>query len=422
MAGSSPGNFSQVCIGFADILALPDSNTTHQYSYSNAFRAMTRAARESRQVLPGDGSLWSDHRVIVVSPILKRVVYPWLANSGYLRRRADGGAFCVLTYHGIFPAGYGMQDANQDGSLVSAENFRAQLQLLKDCYCVVSPEEVRDWVVDGRALPERAVLLTCDDGLRNVLTDMTPILREEGLSCLFFALGASTVENPRMLWYDELYFLLVAGPAGSYSLAGLGDGRGIGFELGDGAQRRSAWWNLVKTLSQYDQPARDSFIEGARCEFGLPQEWNADYPNSEVHRRRFGLLNRSELRQLVEQGMSIGSHTLNHPMLSQQPSDLAWKEISESRGLLEDAIGKPIWALAYPFGDPGSVMTREMQMADQAGYQCAFMNVGGGFGASLPMFALPRVHVSADMNLAEFEAHLSGFHRDFRSRLSGTTP
>ena len=49
------------------------------------------------------------------------------------------------------------------------------------------------------------------------------------------------------------------------------------------------------------------------------------------------------------------------------------------------------------------------------------MNIGGGFGASLPTFALPRVHVSADMGLAEFEAHLSGFHRDFQSRLSGAT-
>ena len=69
----------------------------------------------------------------------------------------------------------------------------------------------------------------------------------------------------------------------------------------------------------------------------------------------------------------------------------------------------------------GSATPREMQMAEQAGYQCAFMNIGGGFGASLPRFAFPRVHVTADMSLAEFEAHLSGFHRDFRSRLSGAT-
>jgi peptidoglycan/xylan/chitin deacetylase (PgdA/CDA1 family) len=367
-----------------------------------------------------------DHEVIVVSPILKRVVYPWLANSGYLRRHADGGAFCVLTYHGVLPAGYEVGDPQQDGSLVSAENLRAQLQLLKECYRVVSPDEVREWVVEGKELPERAILLTCDDGLRNVLTDMTPILREEGVSCLFFVLGASASENSQTLWYEELYLLLLAAPAGNYALDGLGDGPGDGLEmtveLHDRAQRRSAWWNLVKSLSRLDQPARETFLGRSRIQFGLPDQWNADCTSSEAQRRRFGLLNRRELRQLVDQGMSVGSHTLNHPMLSQQTSELTWKEISESRALLEDAIGAPIWALAYPFGDPGSVTTREMLMAEQAGFQCAFMNVGGGFGASLPVFALPRVHVAADMTLAEFEAHLSGFHRDFRSRLSGATP
>jgi peptidoglycan/xylan/chitin deacetylase (PgdA/CDA1 family) len=371
-----------------------------------------------------------DHEVIVVSPILKRVVYPWLANSGYLRRRADGGAFCVLTYHGVLPAGYEVGDPQQDASLVSAENLRAQLQLLKECYHVVSPDEVRDWVVDGKELPERAVLLTCDDGLRNVLTDMTPILREEGVSCLFFVLGVSAADNSQMLWFEELYLLLRAAPAGNYVLDGLGDGPGAGqgagremtVELQDRTQRRSAWWNLVKTLSQHDQPARKAFSERSRMRFGLPDQWNAEYTSSAAQRGRFGLLNRDELRQLVDQGMSVGSHTLNHPMLSQQTSEMAWKEISESRALLEDAIGSPIWALAYPFGDPESVTTREMQMAEQAGFQCAFMNVGGGFGASLPVFALPRVHVGADMSLAEFEAHLSGFHRHFRSRLSGATP
>lgn len=361
--------------------------------------------------------MWSDDEVLV-SPILKRVVYPWLANSGYLRRRAGGGSFCVVTYHGVLPAGYEVGDPQQDGSLVSAENLRSQLRLLKECYHVVSPDEVRDWAVDGKELPELAVLLTCDDGLLCALTDMAPILREEGLSCLFFVLGASATQNSQMLWYEELYLLLLAAPAGSYSFGWLG----MNVELGDRAQRRSAWWNLVKKLSQYDQSARASFIETSRNQFRLSDPWIAECTGNESLRRRFGLLNGNHLRQLLDQGMSIGSHTLNHPILSQQASELAWKEISESRTLLENATGRPIWALAYPFGDPASVTNREMQMAEQAGFQCAFMNIGGGFGAQLPRFALPRVHVTADMSLSEFEAHVSGFHRDFRSRLSGATP
>ena len=130
-----------------------------------------------------------------VSPLLKRVVYPSLARTGYLRRCANSGNLCVVTYHGVLPAGYEVADANQDGGLVSAENFRRQLRLLKSLYRVISPEEILDWIVEGRELPARSLLITCDDGLLNTLTEMVPILRSEELSCLFFVLGSCDGER-----------------------------------------------------------------------------------------------------------------------------------------------------------------------------------------------------------------------------------
>ena len=44
------------------------------------------------------------------------------------------------------------------------------------------------------------------------------------------------------------------------------------------------------------------------------------------------------------------------------------------------------------------------------------MNAGGGFGAKIDRFAVPRVHVTADMSLSEFEAHIAGFYRTLRKR------
>jgi hypothetical protein len=55
-------------------------------------------------------------------------------------------------------------------------------------------------------------------------------------------------------------------------------------------------------------------------------------------------------------------------------------------------------------------------MAERAGFTCAFVNVGGGLGAKTSRFAMPRVHVSADMSLGEFEAQISGFYRWLRHR------
>ncbi len=347
-----------------------------------------------------------------VSPLLKRLVYPCLASAGYLRGRASGGDLCVLTYHGVVPSGYEVTDPDQDGGLVSVENFRRQLRLLKSRYHVVTPTEVLDWVLEGWALPKQSVLLTCDDGLLNTLTDMLPVLKEENLSCLFFVLGDLTGRFAQMLWYEDLYLALLAAPARTFTVSL--EALAVTFELRDRKQRRQVWGRLVKKLSQIDQTERYAFIDAARAEFGLSSE--GETKSGEAARRRFSLLTPSQLRQLIDHGMSIGSHTLSHPMLSQQSSELAWKEISESRIALQKVLGSPVWALAYPFGDAESVSTRDWQLAQQAGFECAFMNVGGGFGAPLPKFALPRVHVTADMRLAEFEAHVSGFQQALRAR------
>ncbi len=75
--------------------------------------------------------------------------------------------------------------------------------------------------------------------------------------------------------------------------------------------------------------------------------------------------------------------------------------------------------LDIPFGNPATVTRRDAQLAAQAGFDCAFMNAAGLLGARFNRFALPRVHITADMNLSEFEAHISGFYHLLRRRLLG---
>ena len=122
---------------------------------------------------------------------------------------------------------------------------------------------------------------------------------------------------------------------------------------------------------------------------------------------------------MISAGMSIGAHTLSHPVLREQTLFNANNEIVFSKAMLRATFGREVWAFAYPFGDLGSVSEREARMVEEAGYRCAFMNIGGGFGAHMQPFAFPRMHVTANMTLAEFEAHLTGFYRFLRERFRG---
>jgi peptidoglycan/xylan/chitin deacetylase (PgdA/CDA1 family) len=346
----------------------------------------------------------------LVSPFLKHVLYPGLAKAGYLRHRSGAGP-AIVTYHGIRPPGYQGIDPALDGALVSPASFRRQLGLLKTSYNIISPQEFLLWCESNQPLPPRSVLLTCDDGLQNTLTDMLPILQEMGLSCLFFVTGASLDEQASMLWYEELYLLFLA--AGNSFTVELSNLR---ISVTTPQEKRVKWWNLVKQLSQLGPLKRREILEKFRERLEISADWISEYIQNPVLCRRFLMLSLPELRQLAAAGMTIGAHTVSHPMLSQAPEELAWSEIFDSRRNLEQALDRVIWALAYPFGDAGSITRREQEMAERAGFKCAFLNFGGGLGAENPQFALPRVHVTADMGLSEFEAHISGLHRSLRRR------
>jgi peptidoglycan/xylan/chitin deacetylase (PgdA/CDA1 family) len=278
---------------------------------------------------------------------------------------------------------------------------------LKQNYHVLSAQELLAWRAGDRLFPPRSVLLTCDDGLLNCLTDMLPVLRQENLTCLFFVTGASAQEARTMLWYEELLLLFLRGREGRMEISS----RDVTMqgELGSRAQRQRFWWSSVKRLSELNAQARESFLGATRRALGtdsLPKLESAITPAC----RRFGLMNVAELRELASAGMVIGAHTLSHPVLSQASPGIAYTEIEESRARLESSLGTPIWAFAYPFGDAQSVTPAVLNMPREAGFAAAFLNFGGGLGTTLPEYALPRVHVTADMNLSEFEAHVSGFY------------
>ena len=257
----------------------------------------------------------------LVSPLLKRAVYPALHYSGVLGHITPLNHYAVVNYHGVVPSDHSIRERFLDGNLVQPKVFRQQLQFLKSHYNVIHPEDFRAWVEQGRRPLARSVLLTCDDGLLNALTEMVPILRSEGVSCLFFVTSSSCSDHPGMLWYEELYLLMRNRPLTATDLQLVDE------EAAKSHSRESfqaQWWNTVKRASRLDAGTRAEWVDRVRNHCGSVQQ--------SLPERRWRLMNIAELKQLTEQGMSIGAHTRTHPILSLCSVDEARREILESRG------------------------------------------------------------------------------------------
>ena len=69
--------------------------------------------------------------------------------------------------------------------------------------------------------------------------------------------------------------------------------------------------------------------------------------------------------------VTIGAHTVNHPMLAKLPEKLVRSEMDLSRSVIESALGTQPSHLSYPIGDPTSAGPREFKIAAELGFKTA---------------------------------------------------
>ena len=85
------------------------------------------------------------------------------------------------------------------------------------------------------------------------------------------------------------------------------------------------------------------------------------------------LMTKAQIIELDRMGMEIGSHTVNHAVLTELSDIHARGELLESRTTLEDLLGKPVPAFCFPKGRFNSWTCR---LAREAGYKLARTTVG----------------------------------------------
>ncbi len=127
----------------------------------------------------------------------------------------SAGQVPVLMYHQIIPERkLKNHHFGKDGSLtdmvVTLEQFTEQMDVLKaGGYTTLSLEEFGGFLNSGKKIPEKSVLLTFDDGYKNVFEFAYPVLKDRGFHAVQFLItGLVTDEetdyNPSLLQYASI--------------------------------------------------------------------------------------------------------------------------------------------------------------------------------------------------------------------------
>lgn len=120
------------------------------------------------------------------------------------------------------------------------------------------------------------------------------------------------------------------------------------------------------------------------------------------------LMSVEQLRSLPTGLVSIGSHTLTHPMLTRVSKEDACHEITQSRMKLEATFGREIVLFSFPFGDFSPNL---VTVCAQAGYQHIYTTLPYLAYRTPEEFVVGRVRVDPTDWPIEFELKLAGAYR-----------
>ena len=218
----------------------------------------------------------------------------------------------ILMYHGT-PRG-------------DAAALGRQLGLVKLAFPVVPLDEL----LKKRSRRAR-VALTFDDGLRSNVEVAYPILRQLGLTATFFVCPG-LIDRRAWLWNHEARERLRSlDPQALAEVAErIGAPRGV--------EPIVEW---MKTLNIAVRRRVEEEIRAATPHFKPSDEQRAD----------FELAGWQELERLDPKTVTIGSHTMTHPILTSLNEDETEAETRDSRATLEQRLGREVSIFCYPNGD-----------------------------------------------------------------------
>src|SRR6266513_462702 len=279
----------------------------------------------------------------------------------------DRGRLSILIYHRTLAA--------PDPILhdeIDAATFERHMALLASDFNVLPLGEACARLARG-GLPARAACITFDDGYADNERLALPILKRFGLQATFFV--STGFSDGGGMFNDSVIEAVRCAPSGTHDLSRLGLGK---YSLDDSASRRAAIDALLERIKYRPVGERSALVEQlvAAMRSKLPKDL---------------MMRPAQIKRLRDEGMEIGAHTVNHPILAVLETQQARAEIIDGKRRLEEITGAPVTLFAYPNGKPGrDYGPRDVELVKEAGFTAAVSTLGGVATRRSDVFQLPR--------------------------------
>lgn len=313
----------------------------------------------------------------------------------WIRNRFVQGAV-ILLYHRV-----AQLPTDPQLLCVTPDHFAEHLEILRKEYNPVGLRELSQVYKEGN-LPERAVVVTFDDGYFDNLANAKPLLEQYNIPATVFV-TTGYVGRRRECWWDELERLLLQPGTLPDTLNLTISGKRHHWNLGDAVSYSEEAYQSYRTWN-----VRQKVVSGSRQDL-----YNALHPfirrmSDEEQREALDtLLGWAEVKPILRSThrmlstdevlcmakgtlIDIGAHTITHPVLSALSPPAQQAEIQGSKAYLEEILERPVTSFAYPYGLHSDYSAQTISVVKQSGFSCASSSYEDNVWQGSDRFQLPR--------------------------------
>ncbi len=238
-------------------------------------------------------------------------------------------------------------------------DFKKQLDFFQDNFTIVHPGKLTELLNNGA--DENNIVLTFDDGLKDHYRYVLPELLKMGISGIFYV-STGMYKTKKLLDVHRLHmllgkyggetiyaYLLTLIVPGMLTDASIKEFRELTYKT----QENDAATLAVKRILNY-------FISYNFRESVMDKLMNSFLPGEAEFYNEF-YLTPGEIKEMQDAGMVIGSHTVNHPLLSKLSVEDQSFEIYDSFNFLEETTNGLLFkTFCFPYGGEHS-FTKETE-------------------------------------------------------------
>ena len=255
----------------------------------------------------------------------------------------------ILGYHRVAESAWDPQFL-----CVSPDNFAAQIEVLLDRAKPLSLKALLAGATDGTR-PDKAFVVTLDDGYADSLQVAAPILERYGVPATVFV---TTGMIGKLYWWCEIQHFIESVNALPDSIAIEIGGYSYRWSKKDDSPRSRG--KLLRSLGELFRALpielQEEALANVRQAFG-----DAVKGNSGVRAMTADEVKRLSMINEIE----VGSHMVTHTSVNQLSDEAQRAEFRDSKSDLEEIIGEPVESFAYPNGRLNRASPR---LAREAGY------------------------------------------------------